>query len=70
MSWEAIRQAILEGAPGEQLTSLPLPDAMRAAVVRKDDVDLFSGVATEDKDPRHSPHIDEVALPPLGPTRC
>jgi len=67
MSWEAIRQAILEGAPGEQLTSLPLPDAMRAAVVRKDDVDLFSGVATEDKDPRRSLHIDEVALPPLGP---
>jgi crotonyl-CoA reductase len=67
MAWESIRQAILEGAPGHELARLPLPDAMRAAVVRKDDVDLFAGLDTQDKDPRRSLHIDEVALPPLGP---
>jgi crotonyl-CoA reductase len=65
MSWEAIREAILEDAPGERLANLTLPDTMRAAVVRKSEVDLFAGVETQDKDPRKSLHVDEVPLPPL-----
>jgi crotonyl-CoA reductase len=28
---------------------------------------MFEGVPTEEKDPRKSLHIDEVAIPPLGP---
>ncbi|MBW3562407.1 MAG: crotonyl-CoA carboxylase/reductase [Actinobacteria bacterium] len=40
---------------------------MRAAVVRKDEHDMFEGVDTQDKDPRKSLHVDEVAIPPLGP---
>ena len=64
---DAIRQAILEGASGDQIAGLPLPESMRAAVVRKADVDMFDGVASQEKDPRQSLKIDEVPLPPLGP---
>jgi crotonyl-CoA reductase len=67
MGMDAIRQAILEDAPGEEIAKLDLPETMRAAVVRKSEVDMFEGVASEEKDPRKSLHIDEVPLPPLGP---
>ena len=63
----AIRDAILEDAPGERIAELDLPETMRAAVVRKDEVDMFEGVDTGDKDPRKSLHVDEVPIPPLGP---
>jgi crotonyl-CoA reductase len=61
-----ILQAIRDGAPGEEIARLELPETMRAAVVRKADVGMFDGVATEDKDPRRSLRIDEVPIPPLG----
>ncbi len=64
---QAIRDAILEGAPGERIGELPLPESMRAAVVRKDEVDMFAGLESWEKDPRKSLHIDEVPIPPLGP---
>jgi len=67
MSVTSIQQAILDGAPGERIAELPLPETMRAAVVRKAEVDHFDGVATEDRDPRQTLHIDEVPIPPLGP---
>jgi crotonyl-CoA reductase len=66
-SIDNIRDLILEGAPGEELGSLELPETMRAAVVRKDEQEMFTGIASEEKDPRKSLHIDEVPLPPLGP---
>jgi crotonyl-CoA reductase len=66
VSMEAIRQAILDGAPGETIAGIDLPETMRAAVVRKADVDMFDGVESQDKDPRKSLHIDEVPIPPLG----
>jgi crotonyl-CoA reductase len=67
MGMEEIRQAILEDAPADELAKLELPETMRAAVVRKSEVDMFEGVASEEKDPRQSLHIDEVPIPPLGP---
>ncbi len=67
MSTQAIHQAILDDADGETIGELPLPETMRAAVVRKDETDIFEGVATADKDPHVSLHVDEVPLPPLGP---
>jgi crotonyl-CoA reductase len=63
----AIQEAILEGAPGDRLAELPLPETMRAAVVRKDDAAMFEGLPTEEKDPRRSLRVDEVPIPPLGP---
>jgi crotonyl-CoA reductase len=59
--------ALSPEASPEDIASTPLPESMRAAVVRKDEVDLFEGVPSAEKDPRKSLHIDEVAIPPLGP---
>jgi crotonyl-CoA reductase len=67
VSMEAIRQAILDGASGEVLAGIDLPETMRAAVVRKSETDMFEGVDSQHKDPRKSLHIDEVPIPPLGP---
>jgi crotonyl-CoA reductase len=64
---DAIRTAILEGAPAEDLAALPLPEAFRAAVVRADEQTMFDGMPSEEKDPRQSLHVDDVALPELAP---
>ena len=64
---DAIRTAILEGAPADDLANLPLPEATRAAVVLAEEQAMFEGVASEDKDPRQSVHIQDVALPELAP---
>ena len=63
-----ILDAIQSGnATADDFAHLELPDSYRAAFVRKDEVDMFSGVASRDKDPRKSLHVDDVALPELGP---
>ncbi|MER3396875.1 MAG: crotonyl-CoA carboxylase/reductase [Acidimicrobiia bacterium] len=67
MSVEQIRQAVLEGASGDEIASIPLPESYKAAVVRKEDVGMFEGLAHQDKDPRKSVHIENVPLPELGP---
>ncbi|MFM7059566.1 MAG: crotonyl-CoA carboxylase/reductase [Actinomycetes bacterium] len=64
---DAIRTAILEGAPADDLAALPLPESTRAAVVLAEEEAMFEGVASEDKDPRQSVHIQDVALPELAP---
>jgi crotonyl-CoA reductase len=64
---DAIRTAVLEGAPGEDVAALPLPQTFRAAVVRADEQEMFAGVPSEEKDPRQSVHIDDIALPELAP---
>ena len=50
-----------------QIAALPLPETMRAAVVRKAEQEMFAGLPTAEKDPRKSLHVDEVPIPPLGP---
>ncbi|HEX9259002.1 MAG TPA: crotonyl-CoA carboxylase/reductase [Acidimicrobiales bacterium] len=62
-----ILQAILEGLPGPELASLRIPESYRAAFVRREDIGMFEGVASPDKDPRKSLHIGEVPTPPLAP---
>jgi crotonyl-CoA reductase len=63
-----ILEAIQSGeATAEDFANLELPESYRAAFVKKDEVDLFEGLASRDKDPRKSIHVDDVALPELGP---
>ncbi|WP_239335247.1 crotonyl-CoA carboxylase/reductase [Frankia sp. CiP3] len=63
-----IVEAILVGETSEAaFAALPVPETYRGAVIRKDEVNLFTGLASRDKDPRRSLHIDEVATPELGP---
>jgi crotonyl-CoA reductase len=64
---QQILDAIVAGAPPEELAALPLPEAYRAVVVREDEQDMFEGVASEDKDPRKSMHVQEIELPELAP---
>ena len=62
-----ILSAALAGAPADELAGLPLPNSYRAAVVRREDVAMFDGMESSEKDPRKSIHIQEVALPELAP---
>ncbi len=60
-------EAIQSGASGDEIASLPLPEAFRAAFVRKEDVAMFEGVDSSDKDPRSSLRVGDVAVPELAP---
>ena len=66
-SIDTIRTAILAGAPGDEIGALPLPEAVRGALVKVDEQEMFAGVASDDKDPRQSLHIEEFPLPELAP---
>ena len=68
MSIEEIRAAVLSGtATSEDFARLPLPDSYRAVTVHADEVGMFEGQTTREKDPRKSLHLDDVPLPELGP---
>ena len=62
-----ILDAIEGRAKSDDLLAIPLPEAFRAVTTHKSDEKMFEGVASADKDPRKSLHIDEVPLPELGP---
>ncbi|MCU1685088.1 MAG: ccrA [Amycolatopsis sp.] len=61
-----IQQAILSGNL-DALGSLPVPESYRGITVRADEVEMFDGLESKDKDPRKSLHLDEVPTPELGP---
>jgi crotonyl-CoA reductase len=61
-----IRSAILAGEYAA-VADLPVPETYRGMVVRADETDMFEGLATRDKDPRKSLHLQEVPTPELGP---
>jgi crotonyl-CoA reductase len=69
-SIEDIRQAILSDVAGPELATIGLPETITAAFTRKDEQNMFTGIAVQERDPRKSLHIDEVPLPPLGPNEC
>jgi crotonyl-CoA reductase len=58
--------AVTEGSAGD-IANLTLPESYRAATVHKDEVSMFEGMDSRDKDPRRSIHIDDVPVPELGP---
>jgi crotonyl-CoA reductase len=59
--------AIQSGASGDDIAALPLPESYRAAVVLKDEAGMFEGIPSEEKDPRKSLHVQDVAVPELAP---
>src|SRR6476661_1812763 len=63
---DEVRAAILSGEPGA-LAGVPVPESYRGVVVRADEVRLFEGLATRDKDPRQSLHVEDVPTPEVGP---
>ncbi len=59
--------AINNGASSEEIAAIPVPESYRAAFVRRDQMNMFEGMDSWDKDPRQSIHVDEVATPELAP---
>ena len=62
-----ILRAVVDGAGGDDLAGMPLPESYRAAYVLRDEATMFEGVDSAGKDPRKSLHVGEVALPELAP---
>jgi len=63
-------QPILDAILANELdtvASLDVPDHYRGVTVHADEVDMFDGMESRDKDPRKSLHVDDVATPELGP---
>ena len=65
---QQILDAILAGdTTAEDFAALDVPESYRAVTVHKDEVDMFEGLDSKDKDPRKSLHVDDVPVPELGP---
>ncbi|MBW3650051.1 MAG: crotonyl-CoA carboxylase/reductase [Actinobacteria bacterium] len=64
---QEILEAIRSGASGEEIANLPVPSSYRAAVVHKEETTMFEGLASNEKDPRKSLHVEGVATPELAP---
>ena len=64
---DRIRDAILNDAPPEDFVSLTVPESYRAVTIHKDEQEMFAGLASNEKDPRRSLHLDEVPVPELAP---
>jgi crotonyl-CoA reductase len=63
-----ILDAILAGdTTAEDYAALELPQTYRAVTVHKDEAEMFEGLDSREKDPRKSLHVEDVALPELGP---
>ncbi|WP_243837739.1 crotonyl-CoA carboxylase/reductase [Cumulibacter soli] len=66
MSMNQILDAILSGDTSG-IGSIEVPKSYEAIVVREDEQNMFDGLASWDKDPRQSLHLQEVDTPELGP---
>jgi crotonyl-CoA reductase len=65
---QKILDAVMSGsATGADFAGLPVPECYRGVTVHADEVGMFEGLASGDRDPRRSLHLDEVATPELGP---
>jgi len=63
-----ILDAILAGdTAAEDFATIALPDSYKGITVHKDEVGMFEGMASRDKDPRKSLHLDDVPIPELAP---
>src|SRR3954454_19378056 len=62
----SIRDAVLAGDTAA-VGSLPVPESYAGMLVRADEVGMFDGLSTREKDPRKSLHLDEVPTPEVGP---
>src|ERR1022692_2956037 len=61
---QAILDACLSSdATTKDFATLPIPEAYRGALIRKDECDIFSGIPSSKKDPGKSLHIDYVQTP-------
>jgi crotonyl-CoA reductase len=65
---QSILEAILASDTSpEQFASLDVPESYRGIAVLKDEVGMFEGMPTKEKDPRRSLHLIDVPTPEVGP---
>ncbi|NED93298.1 crotonyl-CoA carboxylase/reductase [Streptomyces sp. SID11233] len=64
---EIINALLSEDATPQDFAGLRLPETYRGTVVRKEDVGIFEGMSSVDKDPRKSLHLQDVPTPEPGP---
>jgi crotonyl-CoA reductase len=63
-----ILDAILStGVTSQDYAALPLPETYRAITVHRDEATIFAGIPVPERDPRQSLHLDEIAVPEVGP---
>src|SRR2546430_5095267 len=62
---QQILDAILSGK-ATAVAGLRVPESYRGGAVRADEVDMFDGLPTRERDPRKSLHVEEVPTPELG----
>ncbi|MFI1996281.1 crotonyl-CoA carboxylase/reductase [Actinoplanes sp. NPDC020271] len=62
---DTLAEAVIAGAPPEELLSIPLPGRFLAAHLRAEDAGMFAGET--DKDVRRSLRVGEVDMPVLAP---
>lgn len=68
MSIQSILDVITSGERSSAAyAALAVPESYRAATVHKDEVGMFEGMSTKEKDPRKSLHVEQVAVPELAP---
>jgi crotonyl-CoA reductase len=64
---EQILSAIEGAAASVDFANLAIPDSYRAVTIHKDEVDMFAGIPSREKDPRQSLHVEQVPTPDLAP---
>ena len=65
---QQILEAIQSGdRTRETFAALAIPQSYRAATVHKDEVGMFEGLTSKEKDPRRSLHVEQVPMPELAP---
>ncbi|GAA3828128.1 crotonyl-CoA carboxylase/reductase [Sphaerisporangium flaviroseum] len=62
---DSLTEAVIDGAPGEELARIRIPTEFVAGHLRVEDVDMFAGMA--DKDVRKSLRVGPVPMPELAP---
>ena len=67
---DQILEAIESNATAEQFAKLKAPTSYRGVCVEKDDVEMFAGLPSAEKDPRKSLKIKEVPVPEIAPDEC
>ena len=60
-------EAIQSGASSDDIAALPIPTHYRGVHVLAEEQEMFVGVASNEKDPRTSLHVGDVATPALAP---
>ncbi|WSK74607.1 crotonyl-CoA carboxylase/reductase (plasmid) [Streptomyces sp. NBC_01276] len=64
---EIVNALLSEDTAPADFAALALPPSYRGNVVRRDETDMFEGMASSEKDPRKSLHLQDVPTPQPGP---